>query len=98
MVFLKKWLRNYPQFLLHFLMHIDVLMPCKKFELIQTKFFSILTSILVFLLRFSLSKNDSAHKMKRKNSLLAFFDEIPCTISSMAFAVIRHMLSFSFVL
>ena len=32
MVFSKKWLRNYPQFLLHFLIHIDVLILCRKFE------------------------------------------------------------------
>uniref|UniRef100_A0A1X7VMT3 Uncharacterized protein n=1 Tax=Amphimedon queenslandica TaxID=400682 RepID=A0A1X7VMT3_AMPQE len=33
MVFFKKWLRNYPKFLLHFLIHIGVLMLCRKFEL-----------------------------------------------------------------
>ena len=32
----EKWLRNHPQFLLHFLIHIDVLMLCRKFELIPT--------------------------------------------------------------
>ena len=37
MVFLKKWFQNHPQFLLHFLIHIDVLMLCRKFELIPTK-------------------------------------------------------------
>ena len=30
------WLRNHPKFLLHFLIHIDVLMLCRKFELIPT--------------------------------------------------------------
>ena len=30
------WLKNHPKFLLHFLMHIDVLMLCRKFELIPT--------------------------------------------------------------
>ena len=39
MVFSKKWLQNHPQFLLHFLIHIDVLMLCRKFELIPTKTF-----------------------------------------------------------
>ena len=39
MLFSKKWLQNHPQFLLHFLIHIDVLMLCRKFELIQTKIF-----------------------------------------------------------
>ena len=37
--FFKKWLRNHPQFLLHFLIHIDVLMLCRKFELIPTSIF-----------------------------------------------------------
>ena len=45
MLFSKKWLRNYPQFLLHFLIHIDVLMVCGKFELIWTKIFQV-TAIL----------------------------------------------------
>ena len=36
--FSKKWLRNHPQFLLHFLIHIDVLMLYRKFELIPTKY------------------------------------------------------------
>ena len=41
MVFSKKWLRNYPKFLLHFLIHIDVLMVCSKFELIPTAIFQV---------------------------------------------------------
>ena len=36
MLFSKKWPKNHPQFLLHFLIHIDVLMLCSKFELIPT--------------------------------------------------------------
>ena len=36
MVFSKNWLRNHPKFLLHFLIHIDVLMLCRKFELIPS--------------------------------------------------------------
>ena len=43
MLFSKKWLKNHPQFLLHFLIHIDVLMLCRKFELIPTKTFSVMT-------------------------------------------------------
>ena len=44
MLFFKKWLRNHPQFLLHFLIHIDVLMLCiRKFELIPTKTFLVMT-------------------------------------------------------
>ena len=35
MVFSKEWLQNYPKFLLHFLIHIDALMLCSKFELIS---------------------------------------------------------------
>ena len=43
MVFSKKWLQNHPQFLLHFLIHIDVLMLCRKFELIPTSIFRVMT-------------------------------------------------------
>ena len=32
MLFSKKWLKNHQKFLLHFLIHIDVLMLCSKFE------------------------------------------------------------------
>ena len=42
MVFSKEWLRNHPKFLLHFLIHIDVLMLCSKFELIPTSILAIL--------------------------------------------------------
>ena len=34
MLFSEKWPKNDPQFLLHLLIHIDVLMLCSKFELI----------------------------------------------------------------
>ena len=44
MVFSKKWLRNHPQFLLHFLIHIDVLMLSRKFELIPTEIFRVMVS------------------------------------------------------
>ena len=43
--FFKKWFRNHPKFLLHFLIHIDVLMLCRKFELILTSIFRV-TAIL----------------------------------------------------
>ena len=43
MVFSKKWLKNHPQFLLHFLIHIDVLMLCRKFELIPIQIFRVMT-------------------------------------------------------
>ena len=43
MLFSKKWLRNHPKFLLHFLIHIDVLMLCRKFEPIPTQFFRVMT-------------------------------------------------------
>ena len=36
-----KWLRNHQKFLLHFLIHIDVLMLCSKFELIPTSIFRV---------------------------------------------------------
>ena len=42
MLFSKKWLQNHPQFLLHFLIHIDVLMLCRKFELIPTDIFRVM--------------------------------------------------------
>ena len=41
MDFCKKWLRKKQKFLLHFLIHIDVLMLCSKFELIQTSIFQV---------------------------------------------------------
>ena len=43
MVFSENWLQNHPQFLLHFLVHIDVLMLCRKFELILTNIFQIMS-------------------------------------------------------
>ena len=42
MVFSKKWLKNPPQFLLHFLIQIDVLMLYSKFELILTNNFQVM--------------------------------------------------------
>ena len=41
MVFSKKWVRNHQKFLLHFLIHIDVLMLCSKFEVIPTSIFRV---------------------------------------------------------
>ena len=43
MLFSKKWLRNHPQFLLHFLMYIDVLMHCRKFEPIPSSNFRVMS-------------------------------------------------------
>ena len=42
MVFSKKWPKNHPKFLLHFLIHIDVLMLCRKFESIPTLIFRVM--------------------------------------------------------
>ena len=42
MVFSKKWLRNHPKFLLHFLIHNDINMLCSKFELIPTSIFQVM--------------------------------------------------------
>ena len=42
MVFSKKWLRNHLKFLLHFLIHINVLMLCRKFEVISTSIFQVM--------------------------------------------------------
>ena len=43
MLFSKKWLRNDQKFLLHFLIHIDVLMLCRKFEMIPPSIFQVMT-------------------------------------------------------
>ena len=43
MVLSKKWLRSHPKFLLHFLIHIDVLKLCSKFEVIPTSIFQVTT-------------------------------------------------------
>ena len=48
MVFFKEWLRNHPKFLLHFLIHIDVVMLCSKFELIPTSIFQVITFLRNF--------------------------------------------------
>ena len=45
MLFSKKWLQKHPKFLLNFLIHIDVLMLCRKFELIPSSNFQV-TAIL----------------------------------------------------
>ena len=45
MLFSKKWSKNDPQFLLYFLIHIDVLMLCSKFELIPTSIFQVMTTL-----------------------------------------------------
>ena len=42
MVFSQKWFRNHLKFLLHFLIHIDVFMLCRKFELILTQIFRVI--------------------------------------------------------
>ena len=42
MVFTKKWLQNYQNFLLHFQIHIDVLMLCRKFEPIPSSNFRVI--------------------------------------------------------
>ena len=43
MDFSKKWLQNHPQFLLDFLIPIDVFMLCRKFELIPTNIFRVMS-------------------------------------------------------
>ena len=42
MLFCKKWPKNHENFLLQFLIHIDVLMLCSKFELIPTSIFLVM--------------------------------------------------------
>ena len=46
MLFSKKWPKNDSQFLLHFLIHIDVLKLCSKFELIPTSIFQVMAIFL----------------------------------------------------
>ena len=43
MLFSKNWLPNHPQFLLHFLMHINVLMLSRKFELFPANIFRVMS-------------------------------------------------------
>ena len=43
MLFSKKWLRNHQKILLLFLIHIDVLILCRNFELILTSVFEVMT-------------------------------------------------------
>ena len=45
MLFSKKWLRNHSKFLLHFLIHIDVLKLCSKFEAIPTLIFGVTVTL-----------------------------------------------------
>ena len=45
MDFSKKWLQNHKKILLHFLIHIDVLMLCSKFELIPTSIFRVMANL-----------------------------------------------------
>ena len=45
MDFFKKWLRKHENFLLHFLIHIDVLMLCSKFELIPTSILQVMANL-----------------------------------------------------
>ena len=45
MVFSKKWLENHQKFLLHFHIHIDVNMLCRKFELIPTSIFRVTATL-----------------------------------------------------
>ena len=44
MLFSKKWLQKGKKFLLHFLIHIDVLMLYRKFELIPTSIFLVMAT------------------------------------------------------
>ena len=43
MLFSEKSLRNHPKFLLHFQIHIDVLMLCRKFQPIPSSNFRVMT-------------------------------------------------------
>ena len=67
MVFSKKWLPNHPKFLLHFLIHIDVLMLCSKFELIPTSIFRV---TVIF-------KNEPKSKKNHYTIAHGFFQKMP---------------------
>ena len=43
MLFSKKWLQNHQNFFITFQIHIDVLMLCRKFELISSSNFRVMT-------------------------------------------------------
>ena len=62
MLFSKKWLRNQPKFLLHFLIHIDVLMLCRKFKPIPSSNFRVMTIFK----NESISENFPAHAFFQK--------------------------------
>ena len=47
MLFSKKWLQNHPKFLLHFQIHIDALMLCRKFEPILIKSFQVMSILKI---------------------------------------------------
>ena len=63
MLFCEKWLKNHPLFLLHFLIHIDVLMLCRKFELILTNIFRVISTL----------KNEPIFEKKAKAIAHGFF-------------------------
>ena len=64
-MFSKKWLQNHHQFLLHFKIHIDVLMLCGKFELISTKTFQV-TGIFKKTIQFLKNTHAFFQKMAQK--------------------------------
>ena len=70
MDFSKKWLRKHEKFLLHFLIHIDLLMLCSKFELIPTSIFQV-----IFILR----KSQKSEKYLRLYSPWIFKKMAPKT-------------------
>ena len=88
MLFSEKWLRNRPKFLLDFLIHIDVFMLCRKFELIPSSNFSsyehlkngqFLKNALYYSPWFfpkNCSKNAKKKKKKKKKKLSHFLIHI----------------------
>ena len=76
MLFSEKCLRNHLQFLLHFQIHIDVLMLCRKFEVILSSNFRVMTifknqpisenfPVLLLLLLLLLLINFTIHRKKK---------------------------------
>ena len=71
MVSSKKWLRNHSKFLLHFLIHIYVLMLCSKFEVIPTSIFQVTVTLrkLQKSLYYSTANFGATLKIRKKSKL-----------------------------
>ena len=82
MLFSKTWLRNHPKFLLHLLMHIDVLMLCRKFEPIGSSNFQVMTIL----------KNEPISKNFLVLYSPCFFPKIGSEITENFYYIFRYIL------